>query len=271
MSTQVRAMGAIGSFAERTAALLEKVQYKRVETAADLEQILRLRYDAYLREGAILPNVRKQLVDTFDDLENAYTFGVFIDGQLASSFRVNVLSYEFRGSPGAEAFPDFFQPALNGRQTFIDGNRFVANYEIARLYPELPYVTIRIPYMAAVHFQTDYIAASVRAEHQAFYARGFGLHSVRPPRPYPTLTKPLGLMVVNFAKGGKEHIEERHPYYVSSAEERCRLFGTKTNRSAFVAPSNDRKLPLSLPRFFPPQDRHLRIAYGRPTLLTHSA
>ena len=262
MSTQVRAMGATGSFAERAARLLERVQYRRVETAADLEQILRLRYDAYLREGAILPSARKQLVDAFDDLENAYTFGVFLEGQLASSFRVNILSYEFRRSPGAEAFPDFFQSALDAGQTFVDGNRFVTDYEIARSFPELPFVTIRIPYMAAVHFQCDHIAASVRAEHQAFYARGFGLHSVRPPRPYPTLTKPLSLMIVNFAKGGKEYIEQRHPYYVSSAEERCRLFGTKPNRtlSACAAQFGDRKKPASLPRFFPRDDRQGRIA-----------
>jgi hypothetical protein len=239
------------------------VQYKQIQTDEDLEEILRLRYDAYLREGAIVPNARKQLADAFDGLENAYTFGVFIDEQLASSFRVNVLSRTFRSSPGVEAFPDFFQSALDAGETFIDGNRFVANYDMARRFPELPYVTVRIPYMAAVHFETRYIAAAVRAEHQPFYARGFGLGSVRAPRHYPTLTKPLGLMIVNFAEGGKDCIERRHPYYVSSAEERCRLFGTNTNRSlsASAARPEDRK-PASSPRFFYGQDRYGRMAMG---------
>ncbi|MEA2861697.1 MAG: hypothetical protein QOC72_3736 [Methylobacteriaceae bacterium] len=274
MSTQMWAGGPAHNFAERAAQLLERVEYRRIETVADLEQILRLRYDAYLREGAIVPNAQKQLVDAFDDLENAYTFGVFIDDELASSFRVNVLAGEFRKSPAAEAFPDFFEPALEAGQTFVDGNRFVANYEMARRFPELPYLTVRIPYMAAVHFRSQYIAASVRAEHQAFYVRGFGLYSVRAPRAYPTLTKPLGLMMVNFAEGGKEYIEKRHPYYASSVDERWRLFRTKTHRrvSTRTGRTDDRKFCVSLPRLFSRQDRHGRVgACGFPMPLTPSA
>ncbi|MBV8851024.1 MAG: hypothetical protein JOZ16_15725 [Methylobacteriaceae bacterium] len=220
------------SLSERVERLLERVEYRRAETSQDIETALRLRYDAYLREGAIIPNAEKKLFDNFDGLKNSHTFSVYIDGVLASSFRIHLLTPEHRTSPAMEAFPDFFEPALDAGHTFIDGNRFVANYDVARFFPELPFLTIRVPYMAAAYFNTDYISATVRAEHQAFYRRWFGLRVACPPRPYPTLTKPISLMLLDYKNGGKENILRKHPYFRSSPAERQRLFAPDTYGSA---------------------------------------
>ena len=46
------------SLSDRVLALLERVNYRRADTAEEREAIFRLRYEAYLREGAIPPSTR---------------------------------------------------------------------------------------------------------------------------------------------------------------------------------------------------------------------
>src|SRR4051812_10210053 len=73
------------SFAERVRSLVEAVDYRQAVTDADREAIYRLRYQGYLAEKAIPANFGRRLSDKFDDLDNSWLFGVFVDGTLASS------------------------------------------------------------------------------------------------------------------------------------------------------------------------------------------
>ena len=90
---------AIALVPERTADPLEHVDYRLAETPEDKDRIYRLRYRAYLREGAILPSESERVTDRYDDLPNNFTFGIFVRGELYSSIRISVLTSEYRGSP----------------------------------------------------------------------------------------------------------------------------------------------------------------------------
>ena len=59
--------------------LLERVDFRRADTAEDREDIYRLRYAAYLREGAIPPNSSERFADQLDESINAWILGVYID------------------------------------------------------------------------------------------------------------------------------------------------------------------------------------------------
>ena len=190
----------------------------------ELEAIFRLRYDAYLREQAIEPRSQKWLDDKFDDDANAHQIGVHIDGRLVSALRVHVASAQHCSSPAVDNFPDVLVDELDRGKIIVDPNRFVADYASARLYPELPFITLRLAFMAAPHFGADLVTATVRREHQAFYRRELLMTPVCPPRPYPTLTKPLGLMIVDFHAAGGE-VLRRRPFYASDDAERNRVFG----------------------------------------------
>ena len=135
------------SFAERVEQLLDHVQYRRAETEADLDSILRLRYNAYLKEGGICPNSSGRLDDGFDEGDNVCNFSVFIDGELASALRLHTLLQPGQTSPVLSVFGDVLLPKLNAGKLMLDPNRFVADYKVARFYPELPYITLRIAYM----------------------------------------------------------------------------------------------------------------------------
>ncbi len=217
------------SFAERVARFLSRVEYRRAETEIELDAILRLRHDAYLKEGAIPPNSSRRLEDSFDDVDNVYNFGIFVDGELGNAIRLHVLSNIGQRSPAMESFGEFLVPKLSAGKLIIDPNRFVANYKLARLYPELPYVTLRLTYLACKFFEADIMTMTVRAEHQAFYRRGFFADLVCPPRPYPLLSKPISLLFIDFPRDS-ERLAERYPFSASSEAERKALFGEGPTR-----------------------------------------
>jgi hypothetical protein len=211
------------SFSDRMLSALDRVDYRRVETAEDLDAIARLRYEAYVREGALAPDFSKRLTDRFDELENTWTFGVYIDGLLGSSFRLHVANAGNADTPAMQIFPEFLKSEIEAGKTILDPTRFVADWNVARQHPELPYVTVRLGYMAAEYFGADFVLASVRTEHQAFYKRVFGHHQICPPRPYLTLTKPLSLMTLHYPSA-RENILRRHPFFRSTLFERRMLF-----------------------------------------------
>src|SRR5437868_15247739 len=89
---------------ERSTDPLEHVDYRLAITPEEKEKIYRLRYRAYLREGAILPSASERVTDRYDDAPNTWTFGIYVHGELYSSIRVSVLNSEWRASPSADMF-----------------------------------------------------------------------------------------------------------------------------------------------------------------------
>lgn len=212
------------SCAERIAGLLQRVEYRRADTDEQREAVFRLRYDAYLREGVIRPSFQRRFSDGYDDLENTWIIGVFIEDRLVSSMRLHVANGDFPETVATRTFPDYVVPVIKAGNTVIDPTRFVVDDAAGRIHPELHYVTVRIGHMAAEHFDADIVLAAVRHEHQAFYKRVFGHKTVCEPRPYPTLIKPLALMSLNYP-GERERILSRFPFFRSTAAERSALFG----------------------------------------------
>jgi len=202
---------------------LDQVDYRLAKTPEEKEAIYRLRYRAYLREGAILPSADRRVVDQYDEAPNARVFGVYLHGELHSSIRISVLTSEWRMSPSVEVFGDILHPKLDQGMVFIDSTRFVAAPDKARNCPELPYVTVRLGSTAGVYFNADYGLALVRPEHMAFYRRVF-LHEVwSEPRLLSGLIKPVGLMAAHLPTV-RERVLARYPFLRSSAFERRMLF-----------------------------------------------
>jgi N-acyl-L-homoserine lactone synthetase len=220
--------------------LLDNVDYRLAETPEDREEIYRLRYRAYLREGTILPSDDQRVTDDFDDSPYSWIFGVYIHGELCSSIRVSLATPEHPTSPSVEVFPDILRPELARGRSLVDPTRFVADPERAKRFPELPYATVRLGYVAGVHFNADIGLATVRAEHQAFYRRVFLQEPLCEPRLFPGLLKPVGLMAAHYPTL-REKVFARYPYLHSSAFERRMLFDRGNEHGS--APLNVREFP----------------------------
>jgi hypothetical protein len=211
------------SLSDRVAELLDRVDYRQAETDEQREQIFRLRYHAYLREGGISPHPSRLFSDPYDETGNVYLYGLYIDSELASSIRIHVSSKLSPDCPALEVFADFLQPKLDAGKVLIDSTRFVTDEELARLYRTLPYATVRLSAMAAQYFGADYLLATVRPEHQAFYRRKFHYQLISEPRPYPLLAKPISLMTLHYQSHAKDGLRQ-YPFFRSTFFERRMLF-----------------------------------------------
>lgn len=213
--------------------VLEQVDYRLAETEEDKEAIYRLRYRAYLNEGAIEPNRDQRTTDRFDDMPGTWIFGVYIDGTLASSIRISLATPEHRTSPSVDVFPDILHPELASGKVIVDPTRFVADPDRIKRSPELPYVTVRLGYVACGYFNADLGLATVRAEHQAFYRRVFLQEPLCEPRIFPGLLKPVGLMAADYPLI-RERVFQRFPFMRSSVFERRMLFDRGDERLSGV-------------------------------------
>jgi hypothetical protein len=211
------------SLSDRVMGLLERVDYRRADTAEEKEAIFKLRYAAYLREGAIPPSQSERFCDALDGADNAWIFGVYVEGELASSIRLHVASRQSPDLPALNVFSDLLSPEIAAGKTIVDPTRFVADRAASRRYPELCYVTTRLAWLASEYFNTSLLLATVRAEHQAFYRRVFGHRLICEPRHYPSLSKPICLMALDYALA-RERVVRRHPFFRSTVFERRMLF-----------------------------------------------
>jgi hypothetical protein len=234
---------------ERKVELLDQVEYRLAVTEAEREKIFNLRYRAYLHEGAIEPRADQRLTDRFDDLPNSWIFGIYLDGELRSSLRISVATRDNDETPAVDAFRDLLGPELAKGKVIVDPNRFVADPDSRTRYPELPYLTVRLGYVACGHFNADIGTATVRAEHQAFYRRLFFQKTLCAPRPYPTLTKPLCLMAADYLSI-RDKVFERFPMMRSSTLERQMLF--EPNSAPLPAVVNLPEFPFDQASLVPP-------------------
>lgn len=212
-----------GSFSDGVQELLNKIDCRPMDNDEDREAIARFRYQAYRREGSIASNSCETFFDAYDESENAWIFGLYIDDELASSIRIHVASQYCPQSPSLEAFSDLLDPEIRAGKTIIDPTRFVTEPRLSRLHPGLPHVTLRLAWMAAEHFSAEHFIVAVRSEHQAFYKRIFGHRSICGPRPYPLLSKPITLMTVR-QTAVADQLYRRYPFFRSTFFERRMLF-----------------------------------------------
>ena len=211
-------------FSDRVSNLLGEVDYRIAETEADLDAIFRLRYEAYRREGFIHTNVSQTFSDDYDETANGRIFGLYLDGHLVSSIRIHVASRASPDCPSFKTFSDIIQPEIDAGCVLVDPTRFVTDQRMSRHLTGLPHLTLRLCWMAALHFQAEHFLVAIRTEHQAFYRRTFRHRSVCPPRAYALLNCPISLMTVN-CEHVAERVYDRYPFFRSSAFERRMLFG----------------------------------------------
>jgi hypothetical protein len=216
----------------RGSALFDRVDYRPIEIPAEKDSIYLMRYRAYLHGGLILPSDSLRVSDRYDDAPNAWTFGIYVDGELCSSIRLHVLTSEWRTSYATELFGDVLHPRLDQGEVFVDAARFVADPEKAQRFPELPYLTLRLVYLACEYFNADSGLALVRAEHQAFYRRVCLHETIGEPRSFPNVLKKVVLMASGL-RARREEVLARFPIMRSSAFERRMLFERPSGRRFF--------------------------------------
>ena len=210
-------------FVERLSGYLQDADYRVASSKQDRDTLYQLRYKAYRREDTILENAEKRFSDDYDLMDNCWLFGVHHNGRLVSSIRFHIISPQHPKGPAYDVFPDIVRPMISAGKTIVDPTRLVVDRPMTEFYPELAYVTIRAAFMAAEYFEAEYMLATVRQEHQAFYKKLFGFKALCEPRPYPSLLKPISLLAANMPTQ-RDSVVTKFPIFLSSFTERRMLF-----------------------------------------------
>jgi N-acyl-L-homoserine lactone synthetase len=224
-------VNAAGIFAQNVIDLISRIEYRRAETVSEREAIYRLRYQCYLREGAILPNETGLFSDSYDEAPNVSIFGIYLDGKLVSSIRVHVATADQPIAPALTVFQDLLGPRLAAGEVIVDPTRFVVDHDESRQNPGLAYATVRLGMLASEHADADFALATVRTEHRAFYRRLLCMQPIGEPRAYPSLKDPINLMGVSFPEM-RQRVYDRYPFMMSTAAEQEQLFGPKRQTGA---------------------------------------
>lgn len=233
---EVVAEAPVTRFADTLFDILDRVEYRRVRVNDQFDPVYRLRYDAYRREDFIPINSEEVVRDEFDELPNAYCYGIYIDGQLVSSLRFHHITPEVRDAPSHSVFTDVLDRVLDQGFSCIDPGRFTADYEASLAYPALPFLTLRIVVMAAWHHRVKYCLSSVRPEHAAFYRRIFNSKQFAGARYYHGLRFPMELWASDVPVE-YPRLLRRYPFFMSTEEERHKLFGPPAKVVPKVRPS----------------------------------
>lgn len=216
--------------------ILDRVEYRRVSADAQFDPVYKLRYDAYRRENFVPINSQEVVRDEFDELPNAFCYGIYIDGELVSSLRFHHLTRECRDSPSHSVFTDVLDPLLDQGLSAIDPGRFTTDYEASLAYPALPFLTLRIVVMAAAHYQTKFCLSSVRPEHAAFYRRIFNSQKFSEARYYHGLSFLMELWASDVPVE-YPRLLRRYPFFMSTPEERHDMFETCGKDRSMVRPT----------------------------------
>jgi hypothetical protein len=211
-------------FARNVTAMLERTEYRRCDKGEDLEDVYRLRYKSY-RSNDMVPDDENHLIhDELDETPNAFRFGVYIDQVLVSTLRIHHLTQAMPWSPSMKAFGDIVEPMLAEGQTFICPSRFASDPDWSRVYPQIPYLTLRLAGMACLHFQAPYCLSTIREDHAGFYRRIFRAEQIGEARSYPGVYNKVVLYRAD-VNAIRELSFRRFPFFQSTPMERRMMFG----------------------------------------------
>lgn len=203
--------------------LMKRLECRRIKTKEDHEAVFRLRYKAYINNDLIEPNQKSVSVDSYDLLPNCQIFGLYVEGELLSSIRIHRVDADTPWSPAMKYFGWKLAPEIEAGQTFVDGSRFCVDPDRSSEFPAMPFLTVRIAYMASVYFNAAYNISVIRGEHAAFYRRYYGFERWVADVKLDWFKLPVDLYVGDM-RVNRERIDQRLPFMQSNIEERMMLF-----------------------------------------------
>lgn len=215
--------GEDNAFVRSVFALLERTEYRRCDSGEDLEDIYRLRYRAYRAHGVVPAMLCRSIHDDLDEVPNVHRFGVYVDQKLVSTLRIHTLDREHRAGPSTQAFGDIVQPMIDAGDTFVDPSRFAADPERSKMWPQIPYITLRLAGMACFHFEAPYCLSTIREDHASFYKRIYNSQNIGEARSYPGVYTRVELYRAD-VEAIRERSFQRFPFFFATKAEQKLMF-----------------------------------------------
>ncbi len=217
-----------GRFSEKLMQLLDRVEYRRVETGEDMEDIARLRYKSY-KSVNLMELTGSTLIDDLDFDSHAYVFGLYLDEVLVSTVRVHHVTPDHRASTSGMIFGPEIDAFLDAGMVLVDPGRLAVDPDvIGDEMRALPYLTLRPVAMACEYFSADRCLTACRPRHTAFYKRIFASETVVAKRENLGVYNADGALLVAQVRGQRPSILDRYPIFDSEPFERRMMFADRS-------------------------------------------
>jgi hypothetical protein len=197
--------------------LMDEIEYRRIETMEDMEEIGRLRARAYRAQNVM--DREGPIIDEIDFHSHAHVIGIYHRERLVSTIRFHHVVAEHRYGTAYDIFPDILDPLLDQGLTFIDPVRHASEPDLLSELP-MPFLTLRLAALAGKYFGVNYCLASIRRAHFAFYRRAFGATQLAEARKFPGINDPNALFAITLY----DFVTSRYPFFESLSYERELLF-----------------------------------------------
>lgn len=201
---------------------MENIEYRRIVTPEDFENISQLRSKAFDAHMIYSRKLKGNALDDMDFAPNAHVFGVYYYGDLVSTIRVQVVSREHPDSFSLKMFPETLGPLVEQGMTFIDPTKFAVDESVSHEITGLPLLTLRIPMMAMTHFNASAGLALIKEAHEAFYRRVFRSSLLAGPKRLKGVAVPI--ILVQSPHKNTPDTCRRYPIFCSTAAERRLMF-----------------------------------------------
>jgi hypothetical protein len=200
---------------------IDKVEYRRITSAEDLEQIIRLRTKSYSR-AAIYADKNRKMWDDWDLNPDIALFGMFRDDVLISTIRLHHVTPDNRSGNSLVFFPQVLHPLLDQGMSFIDPTRFAVDPDLESEGMVLAMFTLRLGGIASQHFGCNGGLSMIKEGHGAFYRRVFQSTQLAPLQKFDAFNAKYALHSCPVSMA--DVICERYPIFRSLAKERQMLF-----------------------------------------------
>ena len=203
--------------------VMDRIEYRRIVSERDFEQIGILRRKAF--------NARELYIEKFDDLvledldytEGSYVYGLYYDGQLVASMRLNLLTAGSVETAALKLCRSKLAPLLAQGMVFVDPSRFAIDAEASKALPALPLLTHRLSTIMTVYLKADYCLCVVKATHEAYYRRIFAATRLHGPFIPEGMLPPT--LLLGISRFNHDYITRRNPLFHFTEDEARQLFG----------------------------------------------
>lgn len=197
--------------------ILEHTEYRLMNRSEDYESILRLRYKSFLSANLISPSPDRVL--KFPGDENSDIFGVFIDGVLASTIRVDHIVQPYQTESPFRQFDRVMPAELTNA---VGAFAFAADPHLSTQYRSIPWLTLRLWLVGAEYFNAKNLLVIARREQIAFYKRSFYSEKISVSADAQGIE---WILLSSPFEKIKNKLYSRFPFLTSTAIEQRLLFG----------------------------------------------
>lgn len=201
----------------------KRIEYRRITAYEDFEEMGRLRALSYNSNDTLSGHTDSVILDTIDFEPSSFCYGIYLDGDLVSTLRIQHISKAFTDGPAVEYFGDVVQPLMDQGMRFIVPGRFAMDPAIENKSMTLPLMALRLSGLAMRHFEANAILSLIRKGHAAYHRRFLGATQISPLRQFGDVREPL--MLFHTPRARENDVFRRYPFFDGLPHEEKLLFG----------------------------------------------